>query len=102
MVLEEVKAEPDVAKDMRPMAGCPLRRQKLLRCFRRCSLDALRMATALRSRSRARVRSPGACLPQLLIDGCAVNTALRCTTWRANRRVSALPFGDGVGQWVSA
>jgi hypothetical protein len=56
------------------MVRCFLWWRRLLGCSGRCSPDALRTATALGSRSRARVHSPGACSPQLLIDGC---TALR-------------------------
>jgi hypothetical protein len=48
--------------------------RRLLSCSERCSPDALRTATASGSRSRARVHRPGACSPQLLINGC---TALR-------------------------
>jgi hypothetical protein len=47
-------------------------RRQLLGCSGRCSPDALRTATASGSRSRARVHRPGACSPQLLIDGCTV------------------------------
>jgi hypothetical protein len=54
--------------------SCFLRRRRLLGCSGCCSPDALRTATVSGSRSRARVKSPGACSPQLLIDGC---TALR-------------------------
>jgi hypothetical protein len=51
---------------------CFLRRRQLLGCSGRCSPNALRTATASGARSRARVHSPGACSPQLLIDGCTV------------------------------
>jgi hypothetical protein len=42
----------------------------------------LEEATASGSRSRARVLRPGVCSPPLLIDGCAADTALRCTESR--------------------
>jgi hypothetical protein len=94
VVLEEVEVGPEVAGDMRSTVGCVWRRRQLLRCSWHCLPDALRTATASGSQSRAQLHSPSACSPQLLIDGCAVNTALCCVksreaegfTWRSVAR----------------
>jgi hypothetical protein len=86
VVLEEVEAGPKVVGDIEPTAGCVLRRWQLLKCSGRCSPDALRTAATSGSQSRARIHSPAACSPQLLIDGCMANTTLRCAALRGEQR----------------